>query len=232
MVISCKIGLAALLFAMLTLCGAVSESIDLNLYLQDIGRAMPPRVFGDYLVFTCATRVPARVVGARFSHEDFRFFHTFRKNENGVYVLTLPVPARSQIVKYRLMIDGVWTADSANPLHEPDEQGIIFSLFPFERTERSAPPDGPRLLADGIVEFNLAAESGAIVSVAGDFNAFDPFTHRLKEVSPGLFSLRLKLLPGRHYYHFTVNGVRQIDPQNERVAHDADRRQYSFLNTR
>jgi hypothetical protein len=218
-----------LLFFTLALSGAGAESIDLYLYLQDVVRAAPPRIFGDYLIFSCTTRVPARIVGARFSHENFRHFHTFRKNENNVYILALPVPDRSQTVKYRIMIDGVWGPDQANPLRKIDERGIAFSLVPYERIADPAGRESPRLLTDGFVEFNLKAESGSVVTVAGDFNAYDPFTLRMREKEPGLFSLRLKLLPGLHYYFFTVDGVRLIDPQNDRPAHDADRKQYSLL---
>jgi hypothetical protein len=226
-----KAGLAALLFLTLFLCGAAGESLDLNLYLHNIVKAGPPAVFGDFIVFSCATRVPARVVGARFSHEDFRFFHAYRKNDSGIYVLALPAPAESRTLKYRIMIDGVWMADPANPLSDTDEQGIVFSLAAFEQTApvTTAVASGPRLTAEGEVEFNLEAESGSIVTVAGDFNNYDPFTQRLSEVSPGLYRLRLRLLPGRHYYCFIVNGVRRVDPQNERVVYDADRQPYSPL---
>jgi hypothetical protein len=216
-----------------TLYGAAGESIDLNLYLQDIQEAAPPRVFGEYLVFSCATRAPALVVGARFSHENFSRFHTFRKNENNIYVLALAAPPQSQVIKYRIMIDGVWGADPANPRREKDERGIVFSLVAYERIERVIPTrESPRLLADGLVEFNLSAESGSVVTVAGDFNAYDPFTLRMEEITPGLFSLRLKLSPGHHYYYFTINGTRLIDPQNDRLAQDADREPYSVVTVR
>lgn len=230
-----KIVASTLLFTVICLGGAVgeSESIDLNLYLQDISRAQPPRLFGDFIILTCAPRAPTRLVGARFSHEDFRIFHPFRKNENGVYVLALSAPAGSQTVLYRFMIDGVWTIDHANPLRDTDAGGITFSVFHYTRTVPVvALAAGPRLLGDGLVEFSLTAESGSVVAIAGDFNAYDPFTHRLEESSPGLFTIRLRLLPGRHYYCFMVNGVHRTDPLNDRVAADADRLPYSIFDVR
>ncbi len=230
-----KIIAATLLMAVICLGDTVgeSESIDLNLYLQDISRAQPPRLFGDFIILTCAPRPAARLVGARFSHEDFRIFHPFRKNENGVYVLALSAPAGSQTVLYRFMIDGVWTFDHVNPLRETDAGGITFSVFQYTRTAPAvALAAGPRLVGDGLVEFSLTAESGSVVTIAGDFNAYDPFTHPLKESSPGLFTIRLRLLPGRHYYGFTVNGVHRTDPLNDRVAADADQRPYSILDVR
>jgi hypothetical protein len=219
----------ALVWLVLTAGPVFGESIDLNLYLQDVNQAAPPAVFGDFIILSCQTRTPARVVGARFSHEDFRSFHTYSRNENGVFVLAIPVPEQNVTIRYRIVIDGVWMSDPANPLRDTDERGIVFSLIPFVSTGTGAIVESPRLLADGMVEFNFKGHGGSSVTVAGDFNAYDPFTHRLAEVSPGFYRLRLKLLPGRHFYHFVVDGFVLLDPQNERMVHDADGRQYSLL---
>jgi hypothetical protein len=219
-----------LVFAWLTLClaGVWGESVDLNLHLQGLEEAAPPQVYADAIVLTYQSARPVFIVGARFSHEQYRIFHTFRKNENNLFVLSLPLPETSAVVKYRLMVDGVWLPDPANPAIDRDEQGTVFSLFTYEKTGNT-PLESPRLLTEGFVEFSLETQPGLIVTIAGDFNGYDPFTHRLKEIRTGIYSTRLKLLSGRHLYYYIVNGVPSVDPRNERMVLDADHRRLSLV---
>lgn len=53
--------------------------------------------------------------------------------------------------------------------------------------------------------------TGAEVFVAGDFNQWNPRTHRLTK-REGMFQRRLKLSPGAHEYKFIVDGEWQTDP--------------------
>jgi hypothetical protein len=222
-------GPIAAVFLGFCLAFASGESVDLNLHLQGLDEAAPPEVFDDAIVFTYRPPTPVFIVGARFSHENYEVFHTFRKNENDVYVLALPLPETAGVIKYRLMVDGVWIPDPANPASVTDDRGVVFSLFAYRQTA-AAPIESPRLLSDGYVEFSVEMPAGEIVTIAGDFNGFDPFTLRLAETRPGVYSIRLKLLPGRHLYYFVVDGVSFVDPNNERMAVDADRRQLSIVN--
>ncbi len=223
-----KTGPAALLFLALCLAQASGESVGLNLRLQAVEQAGPPEVFDDAIIFSYRPSTKVFIVGARFSHENYEIFHTFRKNENDVYVLALPLPPSAGIIKYRFMVDGVWIADPANPASETDERGVVFSLLTYEKSVRT-PVESPRLLPDGYVEFSVEGESGEIITIAGDFNGFDPFTHRLAETRPGVYSIRIRLLPGRHLYYFVLDGVSFVDALNRQVALDADRHRLSVV---
>ncbi len=223
-----KTGPAAALFLALCLARAAGESVGLNLRLQAIEQPSPPEVFDDAIIFSYRPPAKVFIVGARFSHEHYGVFHTFRKNENGVYVLALPLPGETEVIKYRLMVDGVWIADPANPAAETDPQGVVFSLLPYEATART-PVESPRLLPDGYVEFSVEGTSGELITIAGDFNGFDPFTHRLAETRPGVYSIRIKLLPGRHLYYFVLDGVSFVDSLNPESVLDAERRRLSVV---
>jgi hypothetical protein len=223
-----KTGPAAVFFLAAGLALASAESVDLNLHLQGLEEAAPPEIFDDAIIFTYRSSTPLFIVGARFSHENFQVFHTFNRNENDVYVLALPLPEESGVIKYRLMVDGVWMADPANPESETDQRGTVFSLFSYVKTE-NGPLESPRLLGGGEVEFSLQMQSGEIVTIAGDFNGYDPFILRLKETRPGIYSVRLKLLPGRHLYYYVVDGVSFVDPRNGSMVLDADWRRLSLV---
>lgn len=62
------------------------------------------------------------------------------------------------------------------------------------------------------VKFEIAAEPGSDVAVAGSFNNWDPSANRMKLNGQGTFVTNIKLPVGRHEYKFVVNGVWQADP--------------------
>ena len=63
------------------------------------------------------------------------------------------------------------------------------------------------------VEFQVTAEPGSEVFVAGSFNNWDPKKHRMKD-NPGSGHCKTTLVlpPGRHEYKFVVNGEWRVDP--------------------
>ncbi|RPJ09063.1 MAG: hypothetical protein EHM28_02605 [Spirochaetaceae bacterium] len=200
-----------------------AESFDSYLHLQGKEQAGPPEIFAGQLILTYQADRKLFFVGARFSHEDFAVLHSFAKNANNVYILMLPLPEGTSSIKYRLLVDGVWTHDPNNPAQERDQIGTILSVVNFARANTiSAMVDSPRLLPGNMVEFTIQAAPGSLVYIAGDFNAWDPFSLRLEETTTGVFSIKLKLISGRHYYYFLVDSVRMIDPRNVSVMVDND----------
>ncbi|MBN1797431.1 MAG: glycogen-binding domain-containing protein [Spirochaetales bacterium] len=197
------------------------NATSLYVYVQDINAAGPPEIYDDSIIFTYQTKEQVYFVGARFAHENYRILHYYTKNARGLFVLVLPMPEDVSVLKYRIVIDGLWIADPFNPESEEDELGIKHSLlFLQKRLPRFI--ISPEILPNGMVKFNLKAESESMVFIAGDFNNWDPFTYKLSEVTPGFYSITLKLYPGRHHYYFLVNGRRVIDPYNTEVNKDMD----------
>ena len=215
---------------MCSLClgGLYAESAELYVFIQNLEHARPPLVQSGAIVFSYETKRTTYIVAARFSHENYERLHVFGKNDHGVFYLALPLPANTLIVKYRLMVDGIWMSDPSNPRRETDSRGMPLSVFHYEKTF-DLPLESPILIGDNRVEFNVQIPPGSFVTIAGDFNAYDPFSHRLSEISPGHYQTRLKLFPGTHYYYFVVDGVPVIDPRNLRTMVSASGQQLSVV---
>ncbi len=63
------------------------------------------------------------------------------------------------------------------------------------------------------VEFQLAAEAGSKVSLAGTFNKWDPEKNPMKDnPDSGHYKTVIALAPGKHEYKFVVNGEWCVDP--------------------
>ena len=64
------------------------------------------------------------------------------------------------------------------------------------------------------VKFQIAAESGSRVHVAGSFNNWDPDNNQLNE-KKGIYATTLKLPVGKHEYKFIIDDNWCVDPQCE-----------------
>ena len=63
------------------------------------------------------------------------------------------------------------------------------------------------------VQFELSAEPGSQVFVAGTFNHWNPTANPLKDnPDSGHFKTGISLPRGKHQYKFVVNGVWSLDP--------------------
>ena len=62
------------------------------------------------------------------------------------------------------------------------------------------------------VSFSLEAPGAERVTIAGDFNEWDPAGHSLKKDRKGLWKTSISLLPGTYQYRFLVDGTWQNDP--------------------
>ncbi|WP_319415910.1 hypothetical protein [Marispirochaeta aestuarii] len=195
---------------------------NLDAYLHSLSGAEAPGVISEHLVLTYSSRNPVRYVAAAFEHEDFTRMHIYEKNQNGVFVFAYPLqslPRDRQELKYRIIVDGLWMRDPSNPKQVPDSRGIPISVSPVpQRPPRRG--ETPVFHSDGTVEFVYLGSPGQKVRLAGDFNHWSPFSHSLKESSPGEYRLRLRLYKGYHRYVFYVNGSRATDIRNPRIAYD------------
>jgi hypothetical protein len=187
--------------------------------LRGIERAAPPQYLDRQVLLTYQTDKPVRLVGARFAHEDYRVFHIYFRNEHDVFLLLLDVPKEVEELRYRLVVDGLWINDPYNPHSEADDFGRVFSLFDLR--DRPAPTVvSPEIHREGSVTFLFRTLPDRAVSVAGDFNNWDPFWHRMQETEPGEYRLTVRMPPGQHFYYYIVNGQRVLDPINRDTARD------------
>lgn len=212
-------------FVVLILAGCVAVTA---LYADDPGiilaaaglrEAHGPQLFRDSFLFSYQFTQPPRdgqihTVGAAFEHEAYSRFHQFQVNEHGIYVLTLTRDPGLSVLRYRLIVDGVWTTDPNAPSELVDRWGVHLSVFTVPQAA-SAPTRYPAILPDGRVEFRFVTEPGKSVAIVGSFNGWDPFMTRMTETSPGTYTRDIRLTKGEHAYYFMVDGRRYADPAND-----------------
>jgi 1,4-alpha-glucan branching enzyme len=61
-------------------------------------------------------------------------------------------------------------------------------------------------------EFKLFEPQSQSVSIGGDFNQWNPFSHSMKMDDDGIWRISFALNPGQYEYRFFVDGEWQNDP--------------------
>jgi hypothetical protein len=192
-----------------------------------------PLIFEDAVIFTVSGSY--KKAGIAFLHEDFSRIHPFKKllipidqtaefneesknqpelvRDSGILFFVYTVPPDVKSLEYRLVFDGLWSTDPYNPSRGFNTNtGIEHSIVPLPKREMTAPDQKDPF--PGIVFSYSGAESGERITVAGDFNGWDPFMYELKEIRRGLYTLAVPLPPGTWRYIYYRNGERFIDYKN------------------
>ena len=68
------------------------------------------------------------------------------------------------------------------------------------------------------VNFICNAPQAKAVSVVGDFNAWNPVAHPLKQMPDHSWLLTVELKHGHHRYAFLVDGVLTFDPRAQGIT--------------
>ncbi len=68
------------------------------------------------------------------------------------------------------------------------------------------------------VTFSLEAFDAREVSLVGDFNNWNPKIHPMKSVGNNLWNKTVMLPAGTYEYKFLIDGVWQLDPQNNQMC--------------
>ncbi|MDR2178400.1 MAG: isoamylase [Treponema sp.] len=228
--------LAVVLFASfaLPLMGADLESPEFFERLLNLPKTAGPQIFEDAVIFTASSS--HRRVGVALAAEGFAPVHWMQRllmiqdpldapippgkkvpdpyKDSGLFFYVYQAPEGLEEIEYRLVVDGLWTTDPANPASRRNEvSGITNSLVVMPRLEKN-----PVLHEDprGVLRFSFKAPPGELVTVAGSFNGWDPFMYELREYPEGTYTLSLSLPPGTYQYLFFHRGERFVDPYNPR----------------
>jgi hypothetical protein len=213
------------------------DSYEFTEHFSRIKKADKPEIVEDGVLFTAPSSY--RSVGIAFAHENFARVYWFRKflsladqgpppesgrqpppvyEDSGILFFAYTPPENIRTLEYRLIINGLWTVDPFNPLFREDaKSGIYHSLVTLPERKRAPTVfDGP----SGSLDFHFTAPPGETVTVAGDFNGWDPFLHQLAETAPGRYRLTLPLPAGTWHYVFYYRGARLTDPNNRNTVYD------------
>jgi len=224
-------------FAILIIISSFSWAQDWETYelvnsLLSLSGPGAPVVHSDAVIFTAASSV--RRVGIAFAHENFNAIYWFRtllitqdfmnpiilpgekeprpQRDSGIQFFVYQFPDHLSELEYRVIINGLWTVDPANPVTRRDPvTGLSLSVLRLpQRQTRPNPLSG---LPDGL-RFTFSGPPGEIVTVAGTFNSWDPFMYELREGPSGVYSILIPLPPGTYQYIFFHRGERYTDPNN------------------
>jgi len=199
-----------------------------------------PIVHENLVIFTAPSNL--RKVGIAFAHEKFVNVYWFKNlvisqdplspvllpgqlipdpyKDSGILFHVYTVPDDLLEVEYRLVINGLWTVDPLNSRLKKDPvSGLIFSTVAVP--PRPFKPNPLKGLPDGLT-FTYYASAGETVTVAGDFNGWDPFMYELKEYPEGVYNITLSLPPGKYQYVFFHRGRRFTDPHNPTRVYSKD----------
>lgn len=181
-----------------------------------------------------------RQVAVAFGHEQYRYLHAMTRSPEGVYFYYFGYSEgfleRERTLEYRFVVDGVWMEDPRNPQKKRMASGASISLVPLPDPPlfpEQTPILGPAApgLSGKTVRFILEAQSNLDIYVAGTFNSWDPFLHKMVERwdIPGVYELSIHLPPGTYFYNFSSGGKAILDPRNDRYGTSAQGIVYSRL---
>jgi len=226
------IGIFCLLIIIAPFCRADEwESYEVVNRLLSIHRPAAPVIVDDYVIFTADSAL--RRVGVAFAHENFATVYWFRQMiipqdrlsvqwdvvippdtyiNSAIQFYVYQIPKNLREIEYRLVVNGLWTIDPLNPQTRRDAVSGL-SLSVLSLPYRPITPNPLNGLPEGL-SFSFKGPPGEIVTVAGDFNGWDPFMYELREYPAGVYSLTLPLPPGTYQYVFYHRGQRYVDPYN------------------
>ena len=114
----------------------VYQNFELDTLLHSINEAQSPVITEDYIIFTSEPNY--RYVGIAFDFENYQTIHPFqiltKKDDDGNVSRKLMFYSYKRqhnftTLKYRLVLDGLWTTDPLNPNSEYDDNvNLYFSV--------------------------------------------------------------------------------------------------------
>ena len=79
------------------------------------------------------------------------------------------------------------------------------------------------------VNFTCLAPQARLVTLAGDFNDWDPGALPLTRQPDGSWTGQVTLSHGHHHYHFLIDGKPTLDPRAQGVARNEQNEKVSLL---
>ena len=208
------------------------QNFELDTLLHNIEKPGEPIVTEDYIIFTANTQ--NRSVGIAFDFENYQVIHPFQilsstddegKTTRKHLFYCYQRQHRFDTLKYRLVIDGLWTTDPLNPNREYDDQVNLY----FSKLENLGQIRIETEAKDDTVKFIYKGESGLKLQLAGTFTNWDPWIYQLEEIQPGLYELELPLTTGTYYYNYYLGLTPILDNTNPEKIYTADGRSASVI---
>lgn len=209
------------------------QPYELDLLIHNIEKPTAPIITDDYIIFTADPN--NRFVGIAFDFEDYKVIHPFQLLSNTDFDGNKTVKHlfycyerqhKFTTIKYRIIIDGLWTTDPLNPNKYYDDNMNLY--FSYVEEPNSIQKNTEYVKSEG-VHFIYKGESGLKLRLAGTFTNWDSWIYELKETSKGFYELDLPLPKGKYYYNYYIGLAPIVDNTNPNKAYTADGRISSVL---
>ena len=206
---------------------------ELDKLLHEIEKPGAPVVTEDYIIFTADPK--SRYVGIAFDFENYQIVHPYTlltiTDEDGNVTprhLFYCYERKHKIseIRYRLVIDGLWTADPLNPDKVYDDN---VNLYFSKVSSGGYVKKNTEVNENNCIHFIYKGESGQKVRLAGNFSNWDSWIYELKETEPGFYELVLPLPDGTYYYNYYIGLNTVTDNTNPDVVFTKDGREVSVI---
>ena len=209
------------------------QPYELDVAIHNIEKPCAPVITENYIIFTASPE--NRSVGIAFDFEDYKIIHPYTKL-NHIDVDGNKVPQhlfycyerqhKVTQIKYRVIMDGLWTTDPLNPNKYYDENiNLYFSVV----EDKKSIINNTEITKSDAVRFIYKGKSGLQLHLAGTFTNWDPWIYELKETSAGFYELSLPLPKGKYYYNYYIGLTPVTDNTNPNKEYTADGRSVSVI---
>ncbi|MCQ2575110.1 MAG: isoamylase [Treponema sp.] len=206
---------------------------ELDSLIHSIDNPGAPVITDDYIIFTAEAK--HNFVGIAFDFENYQVIHPFKlltsmdmdgKKSPRHLFYCYERQHKYTSIKYRLIIDGLWTTDPLNPSRVYDENVDLFfskvsDLGILDRFTEQTKRD--------TVHFIYKGAKGLKLNLAGTFTNWDPWIYEMQETSPGFYELDLPLPSGKYYYNYYNGLTPLLDNTNPDKVYTMDGRTASVI---
>jgi len=211
----------------------IYQPYELDLLIHNIEKPSAPIITDDYIIFTAD--ISNRNVGIVFDFEDYKTIHNYQllnstdMDGNKSPKLLFYCHKREHkltTIKYRIIMDGLWTYDPLNSNKYYDEDMNLYLSYIEDVQGKNIVTEKTK---EDYVRFIYKGEKGQTIHLAGSFTNWDPWIYQLEETKPGFYELDLPLPAGKYYYNYYIGLTPIVDNTNPEKAYTLDGRTSSVL---
>lgn len=193
---------------------------------RELKESGPPIITDQGVIFTYHN--PEKSPGYVMVSGDFNNWEKpifLQENRHGIFVyihdetIEKEIVLRDGLYRYLYLIDGVWVKDPLNENTVYDQYGTELTYF-----EVPAPiillDTNPVELGGNKYIFYFKSTEAKNVYILGDFNNWNPYSHRMIKNKSGLWEIEMDIPPGAYSYSFLVDGTYRKDPLSKVIVQD------------
>ena len=141
---------------------------------------------------------------------------SMNRGKYGVWYYFLAEYDRKDVLRYKYLIDGIWTSDPLCDEKENDGYGSTVSKTSAQSTGENKFVTY-KIINEGkksFVEFRIFSPSASYISIVGDFNRWNPENDVLFRDDKNIWRIRKHLPKGKYRYSYVIDGEWKTDTYN------------------